>query len=108
MDDSELRRRRTGRIVLAWPILMLYRTAEGRRQFFTSLRKVAIVRPLAVGSPVSFVRTGGGVEYDDAMVDVTVGDVQLIGRRVDDHVRRRTEIVGVVAAAALPLMTDLH
>ena len=42
------------------------------------------------------------------MVDVTVGDVELIGGFVDDHVGRRAEVLGVVAAASLALVPNLH
>jgi hypothetical protein len=45
---AELRRIRTGQIVLAGLILMLHHTAEWRRRFFTRPREVAIIGPFAI------------------------------------------------------------
>ena len=42
------------------------------------------------------------------VVDVAVGDVQLVGGCIDDHVRRGAEILRIVAAAALALPADLQ
>jgi hypothetical protein len=42
------------------------------------------------------------------MIHVAVRDVELVRRAVDDDVRRRAEVRGVVAAFALPGLPDLH
>jgi hypothetical protein len=63
VDNAELRCRRTGRIVQAWFNLMLGHTAEGRRQLFTRLRKVAVAGTLAVCAPVAFVSPYGRVAF---------------------------------------------
>ena len=108
MDDAKLWRRGAVGIVLARPIFVLHGAAERTRQGLTRAREKAIVRRVAVRAPVAFVRAGCGVENDDAVIDVAVGDVDFIGGCVDDHVGRRAEICGVVAPAALALMPDLH
>ena len=41
--------------------------------------------------------------HDDALVAVAVGDVRLVGLRVDEDLRDAAEVLGVVAAAALAL-----
>jgi hypothetical protein len=86
---------------------MLDGAAEGQRELFARLREVAVVGPLAVRAPMALVSACGGVEHDDPMVDVTVGDIKLVGGGVDDDIGRGTEIFGVVAATALPRVTDL-
>ena len=43
---------------------------------------VVVVRLLAVGAPMTLVRAGVRVEDDDAVVEVAVGDEQLVGLRV--------------------------
>ena len=44
---------------------------------------VGVVRLVAIGAPMPLVLAGVGVEHDDAFVAVAVGDVQLIGFRID-------------------------
>ena len=51
---------------------------------------------------------GIGVEHDDALVAVPVGDVQFVGLRIDEHLRRPFQVFDVVAAFALERMPDLH
>ena len=65
-------------------------------------------RACAVGAPVAFVRAGLGVEHDDALVAVAVGDIQLVGLRIDEDLSRQPEILGVVAAIARAGLADLH
>ena len=48
------------------------------------------------------------VEYDDAVIAVAVGDVQLIGLGVDKHFGRSLEVFDIVAAFALAGVADLH
>ena len=63
---------------------------------------------MAVGAPVPFVLAGLGVVNDDAMIAVTVGDVQFVGLPVDECLGRQPEIFDVVAAFALAGLADLH
>src|SRR5207247_9202932 len=67
-----------------------------------------IVLQVAVGAALAPVRTGGGGEDDGAVVDVPVGDVELVGGGVQENVGRRAEVLCVVAAAAPARMPDLH
>ena len=63
--------------------------------------EIDIVGLVAVGAPVPLVLAGVGVEHDDAVVAVAVGDVQLVGLLVDEGLRRQPEVLDVVAALAL-------
>src|SRR4029453_8270570 len=108
MHNAELRRRRGVRVALAGPVVLLDNAAERARQRLARLLEPVVVRPLAIGTPMALVLAGLGVEHDHAVIDVAVGDVQFVGVAIDDHVRRRAEVIRVVAAAALPLTADLH
>jgi hypothetical protein len=57
---------------------------------------------------VPLVGAADRIEHDDAVVHVPVGDVDFVGGLVDVDVRRGTEVLRVVAAAALALAADLH
>src|ERR1700704_4117279 len=108
MDDSELRRGRAVRIVLAGAVLVLNRAGERSGQLLARAREEPIVGPASVSAPMPLVRTGRGVDDDDAMVDVAVGNVQFVGRGVEHHAGWGAEVLGVVAPAALTLVPDLH
>ena len=54
------------------------------------------------------VGAGVRIEDDHAMVDVAIGNKQLVRVVIHDHVRGAAEIRGVVAALALSLPPDLH
>src|SRR5262249_11768022 len=84
---GELLRRRAGRIVR---------------------RLLAIVPRLAIGAPMSLVSAGVGIEYDDAMVAVAVGDVNLVGRRIDFSIGRSTQPSGIGAAGLRAGFADLQ
>ena len=55
-----------------------------------------------------FVLSSIGIEHDHSMVHVAIGDIHLVGRGVDNHVCRSTDILGVVAPAVFPLVPDLQ
>src|ERR1700752_4938045 len=78
------------------------------RALIPRLSRSRIIRPVAVRTPVPLVRTGVGIEDDDAPVAVPVGNEQFVGRRVDSHVGGLTEIRRVVAAGAAPTTADLQ
>jgi hypothetical protein len=89
---------------------------EGRRFGIVAARLAGLVhfylglrlRCLAVGAPMPLVRAGRGVEHDDAVVAVAVGDVDLVRRAIDPDVGRRAQLRGVVIAAARAGLADLH
>ena len=65
-----------------------------------------VVRHLAVGTPVALVGAGGGVVDDHALVDVAVGDEDLVRLRLDVEVRGAAQVVGIVAALVHPGRAD--
>ena len=48
------------------------------------------------------VGAGIGIKDDDAMVEISVGDEQLIGLSIHKKARRSSEVFSVIAAAILP------
>src|SRR5688572_4197402 len=86
---AELPRRRAGRI-------------DGSR-------RGRIIRPLAIGAPMPFVRTRLGVEHDHTMVLVllAIRHVNFVAPKIDAHLRRAGHIRRVVAAAARSRAADL-
>ena len=71
-------------------------------------RLLVVVGRVAIGAPVPLVGAGGGVEHDDAVVAVAVGDVDLVGLLVDRGFGGLAELRGVVAALARRDLADLH
>ena len=57
---------------------------------------------------MALVLPGLRVEDDDAVVEVAVGDVELVGLLVDEEPRRASNVVGVVAAAIPARVADLQ
>ena len=55
-----------------------------------------------------FVFSGIGVEDDDAVIAVAIGDIDFIGSLIDESLRRPPEIFDIVAAFALAGLADLH
>jgi len=51
---------------------------------------------------------GVRIKNDDAVVAVTVGDVKLVRRLIDEHFSGTLEVFEIVAALALTGMPDLH
>ena len=88
----------------------VHRIAEllRRRRVRIVPSEIHIVGLVAVGAPVPLVLAGVGVEHDDAMVAVAVGDVQLVGLLVDEGLGRQPQIRDVVAALARSRLADLH
>ena len=81
----------------------VHRIAEllrGRR-LRVVVAEVGVVRLVAVGAPVALHLAGVGVEHGDALVAVAVGDVGLVGLRIDPDLGDAAEILQIVAAAVL-------
>ena len=57
---------------------------------------------------MTLVRAGVRIEDDDAVVEVAVGDEQLVGLRVHEQAGRPAQVLGVVAALVLSRVADLH
>ena len=70
--------------------------------------EVRVVGFVAVSAPMPFVFAGVGVEHDHAMVAVAIGDVQLVGLRIDESLGRQPDIFDIVAAFAVGGLADLQ
>ena len=55
--------------------------------------QVVVVRLVAVRAPVPLHLAGVGVEHRDALVEIAVGDVGLVGLRVDEDLRDAAEVL---------------
>ena len=62
----------------------------------------------AIGAPVSLVGAGIGVEDDDAAVAVAVGDVDLVGRRIDRDIGWAAQPRHVVARGTVRGVANLQ
>ena len=70
--------------------------------------EIDVLGLVAVRAPVPLVLAGVCVIHDDAMIAVSVRDVDFVGRSVDEGFGGKPEIVDVVAALALTRLPDLH
>ena len=92
------------------PLGAVHRVAEllRRRRRRIVGAEVGVVRLVAVGAPVALHLAGVGVDHRDALVEVAVGDVGLVGLRVDPDLGDAAEVLEVVAAGVLAEPADLH
>src|SRR5215510_14273195 len=67
-----------------------------------------VARPVAIGAPVPLVGASRGVEHNDALVAVAVGDEQLVGLTIDHHFGGPAEMLGVVRSARRAGLADPH
>jgi len=70
--------------------------------------KIGIVWFVTVRSPVTFVRSRVRVEHDDPLIEVSVGNIDLVGFGIHCHVRGMAQEFRVVAAARFPRVSDLQ
>jgi hypothetical protein len=57
---------------------------------------------------MALVGAGCGVEDDHAVIEVPIGDVELVRLPVDEETRRPSKVFGVVAPLVLTRMADLQ
>ena len=88
----------------------MHRSAELLDRLDAGLERTGILIGglVAVGAPVAQVFPGLGVEHDDPLVQVPVGDVELVGRRIHLDVGGLAEELGAVAALGAAGLPDLH
>src|SRR5262245_11974698 len=70
--------------------------------------EVLVVGLVAVGAPVALHLAGVGVEHGDALVEIAVGDIGLVGLGIDPDFCDATEILQVVAALVAAELADLE
>src|SRR6516225_2711983 len=63
---------------------------------------------IAIGAPEALHLAGIGVDHRDALVEIAVGDIGLVGLRIDPNLGGTAEILRVVAALVAAEMADLH
>src|ERR1700730_2728547 len=66
------------------------------------LAGVLIIGLVPISAPMALIFSGVRVEYDHAMVAVTVGDVDFIRLGVDKSFGRQSEVRDIVRALASP------
>jgi len=69
---------------------------------------LVIDRHLAERAPHPLERTGPGIEHDDSVVAVTIGDKQFAARPVHPHVRRAMHVAHIRVTPALVAPSDLQ
>ena len=79
-----------------------------RRRVRIVLAEIRVVRLIAVGAPVALYLAGIGVEHSHALVEIAVGNIRLVGLRVDPDLRHSAKILEIVAAGVLARATHLH
>ncbi len=70
--------------------------------------ELLVGRFLAVGAPVSLVGAGVGVEHDHTVVEIAVGDVDLVGLGIDLGIRRLAQPRHIVAVGLVAWFADLQ
>ena len=68
----------------------------------------SIVRSPAIGPPVTQILTGVGVENDDTVVKVAIGNVDFVGDRIRIDVSRAAQQARIVASPGLSGPPDLE
>src|SRR5262245_20108630 len=88
----------------------VHRSAEllcGRRVRIVAA-EVCVVGFVAVSAPISLELSGVGVNHRHSFIEVAIGDVGLIGLRINKDFGHSPEVLRVVAAGGLALMTVLR
>src|SRR6266508_3151402 len=88
----------------------MHRSAEllGMRRGRIVATEVGVVGFVAVRAPIAFELAGVSVNHGHAFVEVAIGDVGFVGLRVNEDFGHSPEILRIVAAAVLALMTELR
>src|SRR6266704_34850 len=80
----------------------------GRRRIRIVCAKVCVIGLVAVRAPMALVFAGVRVVDDDAVVTVTVGNVDFIRILIDEDLCRPPQVFDVVTAFAGANLADLH
>ena len=72
------------------------------------LAVVVVHRPFGECAPHPLERSGVGIEHDDAVVAVPVGDEHLVGRRMDPGVGGAMQVPRIGVSLALVALPDLQ
>src|SRR4051794_13065419 len=70
--------------------------------------EIRVVRTIAIRAPVTFHLAGIGVEHSDALVEVAVGHIGLVGLRIDPDLGDAPEVLRVVASGVFAGAADLQ
>src|SRR5262249_15782174 len=86
------------------------RSAElfGRRRVRIVATEVGMIGFVAIRAPVAFELAGVSVNHGHAFVEIAIGAVGFVGLRVNEDFGYSPEILRVVAASVLALMTELR
>ena len=75
-----------------------------RRRERIELRHLCVFRRVAVSAPHAFEFAGRGVENDDTVIAVAIGDIKLAGLGVDIHTGGPGDAARVLAVETRSLM----
>src|ERR1700722_17466880 len=101
MNDAKLRGRLTIGIIFTGPVFIVQIPRKGTREPLSRFLKIGVVPRFTVGTPMPFVGARVCIEHDDTMIDISVRYVEFAGGLIDDHIRGRSEVLGVVTAMPL-------
>src|SRR5258706_22363 len=88
----------------------VHRVAEllRRRRLRVVVAHGGVVGLVAVRTPIALHLAGIGVDHGDALVEIAVGDVRLVGLGVDPDLGHPPEVLRIVAAGVLAVAAELH
>src|SRR6185503_10930321 len=70
--------------------------------------KTLIIGLVAVRAPVAFELARVGVDYNDALIEITVRDVSFVCFGIDENLRDSPEVLSVVAAGGFSRVSKLR
>src|SRR5580704_1688891 len=88
----------------------MHRVAEllGWRRRGVIAAEILVARFVTVRAPMPFIGSGIGVEYDHAVIAVSIGDVHFVGFFIDEYLGRQPKVSHIVAAFGCAGLADLH
>src|SRR6516225_4936862 len=86
----------------------VHRIVELLRQNLRIISDLLVCRLLAIGTPGTLERAGVGVEHGDAVIEVTIGHIEFVGRRIDHHVGGAADAHLIQAVGLLGRLADRH
>ena len=87
---------------------MLHCATERTWKAFPRIQKIGIIGLAPIRAPMTLVSAGLSIEDDDTMIQVSVGDIELVCLLIDDEAGWTAHIFRVVASTVFSTVADLH